>query len=243
MGGLKVGEIIRELRGRNGISQETLADVCGISMQAVSKWENGQCYPDITFLPVLAEYFQVSTDYLLMGRRNEGAADETVREEENRRIADMLKDETKENILYILQYWNGKIIGRENRGRGGTGNEEAVRIAFDEEFRELKKGLKVEIWGSAEIVADGIVADIEAGGNVNCGDVEGDIKAGGSVCCTGIAGDVRAGSDVDCSDIGGDATAGCSIKCRDIAGDAKAGVSITCQAVRGEMAGGADGKS
>lgn len=41
MGELKVGEIIKELRGSKGISQEMLADVCGVSMQAVSKWENG----------------------------------------------------------------------------------------------------------------------------------------------------------------------------------------------------------
>ncbi len=41
MGELRIGEMIKELRGNKGISQEMLADVCGVSMQAVSKWENG----------------------------------------------------------------------------------------------------------------------------------------------------------------------------------------------------------
>ncbi len=41
MSELKISEMIRELRTDRGISQETLADVCDVSMQAVSKWENG----------------------------------------------------------------------------------------------------------------------------------------------------------------------------------------------------------
>lgn len=234
---LKIGEVIRELRGRKGISQETLAGVCRVSMQAVSKWENGQSYPDITFLPVLAEYLQVSVDYLLTGQ-DEGMAGRTVREDENGRIADMLKDRTEKDVLYILQYRNGKILDRQSRGGGsGEKEEEPVKIVFEEEFRGLEKGLHVEVWGSAEIGADGIVTDLEAGGNVSCGNVDGDIKAGGSVNGAAIEGDVEAGCDVNCSDINGDVTAGCSVKCRDIAGDAKAGVSIECGAVRGETAG------
>ena len=42
---------IRQLRQKAGISQEALAGVLGISVQAVSKWENEQSYPDIGFLP------------------------------------------------------------------------------------------------------------------------------------------------------------------------------------------------
>lgn len=234
---LKVGEVIKELRGREGISQERLADVCSVSMQAVSKWENGQSYPDITLLPVLSEYFRVSVDYLLTGRNGETAG-RTAGEEATGQIAGLLKDRTEKEVLYIIQYRNGKILDLQSRSRGGTEKEEAVKIVFEEEFRSLGKGLHVEVWGSAEIRADGVVMDLEAGGNVSCGAVDGDIKAGGSVNCTGIEGDVRAGCDVVCSDIGGDVTAGCSVKCGDIAGDAKAGVSIECGVVRGKTAGG-----
>lgn len=53
------------LRKQRGITQQELADVVGTSFQNISKWENGVTMPDITVLPILASYFQVSTDELL----------------------------------------------------------------------------------------------------------------------------------------------------------------------------------
>ncbi len=51
-------------RGR-GITQEELAEFMGVSKAAVSKWEKGQSYPDITLLPQLAAFFNISVDELL----------------------------------------------------------------------------------------------------------------------------------------------------------------------------------
>lgn len=51
------------LRKAKGITQEQLANVLGVSAQAVSKWENGS-YPEGDLLPKLADYFEVSIDYL-----------------------------------------------------------------------------------------------------------------------------------------------------------------------------------
>lgn len=62
---LKIGAAIRELRTKKGITQEKLADHLGISVQAVSRWESGTCYPDLEFVPKIANYFRVSADYLL----------------------------------------------------------------------------------------------------------------------------------------------------------------------------------
>ncbi|NLJ95550.1 MAG: methyltransferase domain-containing protein [Clostridiales bacterium] len=56
---------IAELRKGKGISQQELADVLGISFQAISKWETNVSLPDITMLPKIAEYFDVSVDELL----------------------------------------------------------------------------------------------------------------------------------------------------------------------------------
>ena len=56
---------IAELRRKMHISQQQLAEVVGVSFQTISKWENGNAMPDITYLPVLAEYFEVSVDQLL----------------------------------------------------------------------------------------------------------------------------------------------------------------------------------
>ncbi len=62
---LKIGEKIKQLRKAQDITQEKLADYLNISYQAVSKWENGLALPDITLLPKLANFFGVSTDWLL----------------------------------------------------------------------------------------------------------------------------------------------------------------------------------
>lgn len=57
--------IVAELRKRKGIGQQELAEVLGITYQAVSKWETGITMPDIMLLPAMAEYFEVSVDELL----------------------------------------------------------------------------------------------------------------------------------------------------------------------------------
>ena len=62
---LKIGARIASLRKLKGITQSELAEILLISNKAVSKWETGQGYPDITFLPKLAKLFNVTIDFLL----------------------------------------------------------------------------------------------------------------------------------------------------------------------------------
>lgn len=61
---IKIGEKIKALRKRDDITQERLAEVIGITNQAVSKWESGNSYPDIEYIPPLANLFNVTIDYL-----------------------------------------------------------------------------------------------------------------------------------------------------------------------------------
>lgn len=56
---------IAEERKRNGWSQEELAEMLGVSRQAVSKWESAGSVPDLQRVIQLAELFGVTTDYLL----------------------------------------------------------------------------------------------------------------------------------------------------------------------------------
>ena len=58
-------EILRALRKDRGLTQENLAEIFGVSPQAVSRWENETSYPDITQLPHIAAFFETSVDELL----------------------------------------------------------------------------------------------------------------------------------------------------------------------------------
>lgn len=62
--GLKLGENLKKFRLQRELTQEQLADVLGVSAQAVSRWENGTTYPDITLLPTIASYFEITLDEL-----------------------------------------------------------------------------------------------------------------------------------------------------------------------------------
>ena len=62
---MNIGQKIKELRQENNLTQEDLAEQLGVSFQAVSRWENSTTYPDITLLPIIANMFDVTIDYLL----------------------------------------------------------------------------------------------------------------------------------------------------------------------------------
>ena len=64
MTNINIGNKIRELRKKKGITQEMLASVLLVSPQAVSKWESGNSYPDVEMIPTIANYFEVSLDIL-----------------------------------------------------------------------------------------------------------------------------------------------------------------------------------
>lgn len=61
---LNIGSKIRELRRRDGRTQEALAEALGVTSQAVSRWESGGSYPDMEMMPAIANYFHVSIDAL-----------------------------------------------------------------------------------------------------------------------------------------------------------------------------------
>ena len=79
-----LGKRIMENRKRLKLTQEQLAEILGVTAQAVSKWENDQSCPDIAILPKLSDVFGISTDELLgHSSPQESFEAEIVDEEEN----------------------------------------------------------------------------------------------------------------------------------------------------------------
>lgn len=60
-----IGERLKQLRIKNGLKQQELADMFGLSSGTISFYESEQRKPDIDFIVAVAKYFDVSTDYLL----------------------------------------------------------------------------------------------------------------------------------------------------------------------------------
>ena len=77
-----LGEKIRELRMRQGLSQEALAARLGVSRQAVSKWEKNLSYPDTENLLALAALLGVSSDELAGIKQEKGGGTEEVKAED-----------------------------------------------------------------------------------------------------------------------------------------------------------------
>ncbi len=59
------GENLKRLRKEKELTQENLAEFLGVSFQTISKWERGETYPDITTIPIISRFFDVSIDDLL----------------------------------------------------------------------------------------------------------------------------------------------------------------------------------
>ena len=62
---ITIGTNVKRLRAEKGVTQEQLAEAMNVTCAAVSKWERGETYPDVTLLQPLAYYFGVSLDELM----------------------------------------------------------------------------------------------------------------------------------------------------------------------------------
>ncbi len=101
---LKIGEKLRGLRLKNGLTQERLAELIGVSPQAVSRWETGMTFPDITLLPAIANCLDATLDELFgmdelrgedMARKIFTAVHDLQRDGKTDEAVAMLKDAVK----------------------------------------------------------------------------------------------------------------------------------------------------
>lgn len=92
---LNLGQKIRELRKRDGRTQENLAEALGVTSQAISRWESNGGYPDMEMLPAIANYFHISIDELF-GYNSD-------REEKIKRILDKANTVLKNQGFQLYQ--------------------------------------------------------------------------------------------------------------------------------------------
>ncbi len=113
---MKLHEKIYTCRKKAGLSQEALAEKLGVSRQSVSKWETGESVPEINKLPILANIFNVTTDWLLseeepctQSETNTVNEDESIKQERIRRF----NNEFSKNRSYPQWLDNApKMIGQ-----------------------------------------------------------------------------------------------------------------------------------
>lgn len=84
----EVGRFISDCRKEKNLTQKQLAEMLGVTNKAVSKWETGEGYPDITLLPKLSDALNVSIDELLLGKKEKQieVAVEKVEKKDNKKI-------------------------------------------------------------------------------------------------------------------------------------------------------------
>lgn len=99
------GDRIKKLRDEKNISQFELSEFLGISQQALSKWENEKTEPDNDSLVKLANYFNVSTDYLL-GNSETRQVDKPYDDELEKVLFSKAKDLTEDEKKTIINVIN-----------------------------------------------------------------------------------------------------------------------------------------
>ena len=112
MDNVQTGRLIAELRKKQGLTQQQLADKLNLSNKTISKWESGSGSPDISNLPVLAEALGISVDELLKGKINNSETDtysEAAKDYSSRK--ELTPEQKKERAIIALAACIGAVLG------------------------------------------------------------------------------------------------------------------------------------
>ena len=93
----RIGNLIKELRKKNNLTQEKFAEKYGVTYQAVSKWENGKNIPDISLLKQICDDYNININDLLEGKNSENNQSKKV----NKKFFFLIK-----NMLYLYRIFS-----------------------------------------------------------------------------------------------------------------------------------------
>lgn len=138
---------IARLRKAKGFTQDQLAEQLGVSAQAVSKWENGQSYPDISLLPKLAEIFEVSMDELfsVQPKNTTILVPEAERKDPNKLMLRIRIDDEGNKVRVNLPLMLVKAMVQSGSDFNIGNNNIAKDIDFDMIFSMIDKGVMGEL--------------------------------------------------------------------------------------------------
>ena len=96
---MEIGKKIMELRKKNGLSQEELAEKIGVARQTISKWELGETYPDLKQSKELSKLFNISLDELVENDIKEVLVEKTSNTE---KLAGLILKLMKFILIFII---------------------------------------------------------------------------------------------------------------------------------------------
>ena len=115
---MTLGEKLSKLRKENNYTQEQLADILGVSRQAISKWESNVTYPETEKLIRMSRLFGCTTDYLLLDEedtlideKSAGQPQEDI--QGNIRLSVSLHEMKSKRTIWGMPLWH---IGRNAKG-------------------------------------------------------------------------------------------------------------------------------
>ena len=243
-----MGARISARRKDKGLTQEALANILGVSNQAVSKWESDACCPDIALLPQLVDALEMTFDELFGRESKETSTEKADADGQVLPIAAELPWEDDDSIHAVL--FQGHRLLQPKQGS----------LFRHDKYDEIRKTVELHFSGTAQDIysdfsvvctdstisgsvraGDGVTCtdvrgDVTAGDDVTCGNVGGNVQAGDSVHCTGdVQGNVRASDSVTCGNVGGDVSANDSVRCGEVKGNVRASDSVTCGDISGSV--------
>lgn len=138
-----LGQRIAYYRKMRGITQEELGEKCGVSSQAVSKWENDISAPDITLLSTLSEIFCISADELLGVKREVATAVKPETIDEDRLLLKMnIESKNGDKVKINVPYKLGLSLIQS--GGVGDKNSDALKNI---DFKQIAEMVKMGILG------------------------------------------------------------------------------------------------
>ena len=243
-----MGARISARRKDKGLTQEALANILGVSNQAVSKWESDACCPDIALLPQLVDALEMTLDELFGRESKETSTEKADADGQVLPIAAELPWEDDDSIHAVL--FQGHRLLQPKQGS----------LFRHDKYDEIRKTVELHFSGTAQDIysdfsvvctdstisgsvraGDGVTCtdvggDVTAGDDVTCGNIGGSVQAGDSVHCSGdVQGNVRASDSVTCGNVGGDVSANDSVRCGEVKGNVRASDSVTCGDISGSV--------